>query len=374
MAWSEGRNLASLTTGGKTATYTYDMNGLRTKKTSLDGTWVKYFVGDGKILGETLYGTDNVWVYDMRYTFDENGDVCGISLWNQGDTSWTKYYFVKNLQGDVLAVYQYGSSFTKVAEYTYDSWGNVLTATGALANINPFRYRSYYRDADTGFYYLQSRYYDPAIGRFLNADSLASTGQDFLGFNMFTYCLNNPINRADQTGEFGLLILAAAALSAAINVTTTFIAAKATGQEYTITDALVSAAIGAVNVIPGVGPFIAGGISGGYSAYTAIKNGATPGEAILCFAVSAVATTASIGNLANLGVKSVSNIIATASADLVFGAGYNCIAAATNKGVAINAEKRKTANTPSTQGTQYKYFRGTGRGGNGRGGSYVCIC
>ena len=135
------------------------------------------------------------------YSRKENGEVCGISLWNRGDTSWTKYYFVKNLQGDVLAVYQYGSSFTKVAEYTYDSWGNVLTATGALANINPFRYRSYYRDDDTGFYYLQSRYYDPAIGRFINADRFASTGQDFLGCNMFAYCLNSPTNFMDKSGN-----------------------------------------------------------------------------------------------------------------------------------------------------------------------------
>ena len=207
MTWNEGRQLASLTTGGKTTTYAYDLNGFRTKKVNPDGTWVKYFVGDGKILGETLHAADNHEVYDMRYTFDENGEVCGISLWNQGDTAWTKYYFVKNLQGDVLAVYQYGSSFTKVAEYTYDSWGNVLTATGALANINPFRYRSYYQDTETGFYYLQSRYYDPAIGRFINADSFASTGQDFIGCNMFAYCGNSPVVRIDFSGKSFAVIL-----------------------------------------------------------------------------------------------------------------------------------------------------------------------
>ena len=81
-----------------------------------------------------------------------------------------------------------------------------------------------------------------------------------------------------------------------------------TGQEFTITDALVSAAVGAVNVIPGAGRFIAGGISGLYAAHTAKENGATLGEAALCFAVSAVATTASIGNLAELGTESALNI------------------------------------------------------------------
>ena len=242
MTWNEGRQLASLTTGGKTTTYTYDLNGLRTKKVNPDGTWVKYFIGDGKILGETLHTADNHEVYDMRYTFDENGEVCGISLWNQGDTAWTKYYFVKNLQGDVLAVYQYGSSFTKVAEYTYDSWGNVLTATGALANINPFRYRSYYQDAETGFYYLQSRYYDPAIGRFINADSFASTGQDFIGCNMFAYCGNNPINASDATGMLFLfddaVLLAACFVVAVVAVVVVVYSPPVREAIYGMADAL----------------------------------------------------------------------------------------------------------------------------------------
>ena len=88
------------------ASFTYDMNDLRAKKVNPDGTWGKYFVGDGKILGETLHAADNHEVYDMRYAFGENGVVRGISLWNKGDTAWTKYYFVKSLQGDVFALYR----------------------------------------------------------------------------------------------------------------------------------------------------------------------------------------------------------------------------------------------------------------------------
>ena len=187
---------------------------------------------------------------------------------------------------------------------------------------------------------------------------------------MFAYCNNSPVIQADHTGEFGLLTLVSAVVSAAVNVATTYIAAKATGQEYTLTDALVSAAIGAVNAIPGAGPFIAGGISGAYSAYTAVKNGATAGEAALCFAVSATATTASIGNLANLGTESALRIAATASADLVFGTGYNCIAATTNKAVSVKAGERKASGTQTTSTTR---SRNTQKRGNKRTGYTMCL-
>ena len=90
------------------------------------------------------------------------------------------------------------------AAYTYDAWGRVLTATENgnynYAALNPLRYRGYYYDIETGFYYLQSRYYDPIVKRFLNADSYGSTGQGFLGYNMFAYCNNDPVNAADPAG------------------------------------------------------------------------------------------------------------------------------------------------------------------------------
>ena len=95
-----------------------------------------------------------------------------------------------------------GTDGNIAASYRYDPWGRVISATGSMANINPLRYRGYYYDTETGFYYLQSRYYDPTVCRFINADSYASTGQDFLGFNMFAYCGNSPINNVDYTGKF----------------------------------------------------------------------------------------------------------------------------------------------------------------------------
>ena len=103
--------------------------------------------------------------------------------------------------------YLVDSNGNQVAEYTYDPYGKVLSSSGAMAEINPLRYRGYYQDEETGFYYLQSRYYDPAICRFINADSYASTGQSYLGDNTFAYCGNNPVNRTDADGEFWDIVL-----------------------------------------------------------------------------------------------------------------------------------------------------------------------
>ena len=211
MTWAEGRRLGSVTVGGKSFTYTYDRSGIRSGKTSSDGSSRKYYLVDGKAVGETVYKANGSFAYNLRYTFDENGSICGVSYWGPGATAWTKYYFTKNLQGDVTAVYRVEAAnnqiagFTKVAAYTYDAWGNVLSQSGDFATINPFRYRSYYYDTETGFYYLQSRYYDPAIGRFVSADSFASTGQSFLGYNMFAYCNNNPILYCDISGDKAVL-------------------------------------------------------------------------------------------------------------------------------------------------------------------------
>ncbi len=115
------------------------------------------------------------------------------------------YYFQKNLQRDVVRIIN--SSGNIVVEYTYDAWGKVLSVTGSLANTlgqrNPFRYRSYYYDTETGFYYLQSRYYDPTVGRFLNADhpELVGANGGVQGYNLFAYC-NNPIMGYDPLGEW----------------------------------------------------------------------------------------------------------------------------------------------------------------------------
>ena len=115
----------------------------------------------------------------------------------------TVYYYITNLQGDVISIVD--GSGAVVASYSYDPYGNVLTATGTLAETNPLRYRGYVYDTETRLYYLQSRYYDPSIGRFINADSYASTGQGVLGHNMFAYCNNSPANFCDPGGNYGII-------------------------------------------------------------------------------------------------------------------------------------------------------------------------
>ena len=114
------------------------------------------------------------------------------------------YYYATNIQGDVVAILN--ASGTAVVTYTYDAWGNILTTTGTLASTlgthNPLRYRGYVFDQETGLYYLQTRYYNPELGRFLSADAFVSTGQGILGNNMFAYCLNNPCSGFDPYGNY----------------------------------------------------------------------------------------------------------------------------------------------------------------------------
>ena len=101
-------------------------------------------------------------------------------------------------QGDSIGIYDVDGAIK--AWYTYDAWGNVLTAVGELAEVNPIRYRGYYYDTETDYYYCQSRYYNPEWCRWINADALMDTSVGILGTNMYAYCNNDPINFKDSTG------------------------------------------------------------------------------------------------------------------------------------------------------------------------------
>ena len=118
------------------------------------------------------------------------------------EDSWDIYWYERNLQGDIVAVYS--SSGIKLISYSYDAWGNFTTAyhnTGenSTAVKNPFKYRGYYYDSDLNLYYLNTRYYDPVVGRFISPDS--ALYHNMFGYNMYAYCYNNPVNYADYTGE-----------------------------------------------------------------------------------------------------------------------------------------------------------------------------
>ena len=129
---------------------------------------------------------------------------------SQTDFNGDSYYYETNQQGDVTGLYKitYNAatkslSATRVASYEYDAWGNVTYSTGTMAKTNPLKYRGYYYDAESGFYYLQSRYYDPAIGRFINADKPELVDFNF-SKNLFVYSGNNPTTLKDNEGTFAI--------------------------------------------------------------------------------------------------------------------------------------------------------------------------
>ena len=181
-----GRQFASISRTGESWEYSYNADGLRTERTN--GTVTYDYIYSGSQLIQMTVGTDTLY-----FTYDASGTPMAV------DFNGTKYYYATNLQGDIIAILD--SNGNAVVEYTYDAWGNILTATDStLGNLNPLRYRGYVYDRETALCYLQSRYYDPELGRFINADALVSTGQGILGNNMYTYCLNNPVRYRDSLG------------------------------------------------------------------------------------------------------------------------------------------------------------------------------
>ena len=162
----------------------------------------EYLTLNGKVTRETIK-TNNSLTAVLDFIYDESGKPFALKYSTNG-TSFKTYYYVLNLQGDVVKLIHYipGFEYESVATYEYDAWGNIVSSSGRLAEINPLRYRGYYYDNETGFYYLQSRYYDPANRRFINADTYSSTDPgDAIGCNMFAYCGNNPVMRNDYSGD-----------------------------------------------------------------------------------------------------------------------------------------------------------------------------
>ena len=203
MVW-EGQRLKSYTpasTGSgrvNAYTYNYDENGIRTRKT-VGNTVTDYYYNGSLLIGivQTTTNSDGSTETSIqRFSYDANGQVIAVNY------NGTYYYYLRNAQGDVVKLIDKTGS--TVVEYTYDSWGKLLSTTGSLAETfgteQPFRYRGYVYDEETGFYYLQSRYYNPEVGCFISADVYLSTGQGVIGHNAYAYCLNNPVNMSDLSG------------------------------------------------------------------------------------------------------------------------------------------------------------------------------
>ena len=225
LEWN-GRKLMemSMNVGQFLYTFAYNADGIRTVKTN--GSTIHHYTLNGsQIVTETWTTKSSSGAetpnHFLVYLYDENGAPVGLQYRNKtyGTYTFDTYYFEKNLQGDIIAIYT--ESGTKIGSYTYDAWGNCTVSTESgtttsqkriVRTLNPFRYRGYYYDTDTGLYYLQSRYYNPKWGRFLNADyaEVMSDNGSLSDKNLFVYCDNNPVMRKDEDGEFWNILIGAA--------------------------------------------------------------------------------------------------------------------------------------------------------------------
>lgn len=254
LAWNKEGKLI----GYDDIAYTYGLNGIRTSKT-VDGVKTTYSLLNNKILAEKSDGKEIIYRYssDKLIVFAFNG---------------VKYIYERNIQGDVLRIYR-KDSLSLVAEYHYDAYGNheVINHTDEkIGDVNPFRYRGYYFDVETGWYYLNARYYSSAMGRFISPDELSildETKSQINGLNLYMYCGDNPVMNVDPSGNFFLTALLIGVIAgAAIGFTTQVVNDyKDDGQVFngsvsigdyfggTLCGALLGGTIGAIVGIGGAG-------------------------------------------------------------------------------------------------------------------------
>ncbi|TYQ18382.1 UNVERIFIED_CONTAM: LOW QUALITY PROTEIN: RHS repeat-associated protein [Acetivibrio alkalicellulosi] len=188
--WEEGRNLATVTRGTNNLSFKYNDSGIRYEKT-VNGVTTRYHLVGDMVTYETN-GTDSIY-----YTYDANGSLISMNL------NGIEYFYIRNLQGDIVGIID--SAGIQVVNYTYDTWGKLISMTGSMASTvgakNPYRYRGYRYDTETELYYLQSRYYNPEWGRFINADNLLIGTTSLRGYNLFQYSYNNPVSLYDPSGQ-----------------------------------------------------------------------------------------------------------------------------------------------------------------------------
>ena len=260
LVW-EGQRLKSYTpkdaSSGRANSYvySYDENGIRTRKTI--GNTVTDYYYNGTLLMGTVKTTTNsngsTTTSKLRFSYDANGKVVAVNY------NGNYYYYLRNAQNDIVKLID--KTGATVVEYRYDSWGKLLSTSGSLASTlgknNPFRYRGYVYDEETGFYYVSSRYYDPEIGRFINADDIAYLGMRGLtSYNLFAYCGNNPVMGYDPYGTFdwssfgkgaGWLAIGITAICVGVSVLTCGVAAPAM-----MAVAAVTVTAGALTAVNGV--------------------------------------------------------------------------------------------------------------------------
>lgn len=267
MEWEKGHQLRHITGAGLDMYCMYNDSGKRIRKT-VNGVTTDFYLDGSAILMQTSSDGSRI-----DFFYDDKGNVFAMKYQNE------MYFYRKNLFGDILGILD--SHGTELVKYEYNSWGKLLNLTdyssNGLGRRNPFRFKGYYYDEELGMYYLNSRYYDPETGRFVNADDvevLEVEQENLAQYNLYAYCLNNPVNRADESGELSIPNWAKIGIGIAV-IAGLAIATVATGGTAAIvcgaalTGSILGGSIGAVTggVMNGTDGmytgFLVGTISGG---------------------------------------------------------------------------------------------------------------
>ena len=377
--------------GSYSENYTYDTWGNVTKVTENSSQTGKAYAYDaqGQLIRE--YDPDKkVW---LGYKYDAGGNLTevrsyqaagGSILAEKKNGKWQHYLYEGS--GQLMAIRYKGADYyyirdglmcitglvdangAAVVNYKYDSWGNMINITGSMAGTlgkdNPYRYKGYYYDDETGMYYLKSRYYQPEICRFISADVYIATELNMNGSNMYSYCKNNPVMLMDSDGSFAILAIAGAFLAekatsmivgAVVNVATTAITAGILGEEYTLKDAVLAAVTGAVGASGPAGPLAAGLISGFVTYRGYREQGEDRTVSFTNAVISGAFTLGSTGSLATLLtssslIKTATEVEIKLSTSAAIGAtcdfGYNLMSAGVSKAYngAVHASKKGKIN------------------------------
>ncbi|MCU6773375.1 Cell wall-associated polypeptide CWBP200 [uncultured Blautia sp.] len=323
----------------------------------MDGAVTQMCYAGDLLVSERTGSEKTLW-----YRYDSSGNVIALTYESE------IYMYLRNAQNDIIGLLDKDGKV--VVRYTYDSWGQVVKIEGTLKDKvgarNPFRYKGYYYDVETGLYYCRSRYYDPAIRRFISADDtqVLRDNLDMLGEkNLYAYCDDNPITRVDVNGQFSLIC---GLIGATMNVLAGGVAAAVTGQEYTVTDMIAAGLAGIFAGGAGLEGAIAGGVvSAVYTAWCSFRRGDSLTAAIINSG-TAFLSTVFISNLSGFAVASEGlekTIAITWGA--TYGVGAGGIAASVSRGLSMETAetKRQVKNVPHEKKV------GQGRHFNGRTGT-----
>ncbi len=266
MEWEQGRQLSSITTGSGTVNYHYNENGLRTLRELPNGARREYFYNGTQLEYIKIVAANGNLTSTMRYIYNTSGQAEYImyipAAYAKNGNVFSLYYIQRDSEGKIhklIKVRQPNSAGTGVTAvckvavtYTYSSYGELLKVTKAsgesVGTYNPLVYKDYIWDSDTDWYYVGSRYYDPVVGRFINADNrISGVGGSILGYNMFAYCMNNPVNMSDPSGnwpKWATKLVVAVAIVAVVAVVAVATAGTGTALACIAAGAAKGAAVG----------------------------------------------------------------------------------------------------------------------------------